>query len=219
MMRTMVRDILELGSSLGFLDDISEGFLQQPDAIDPSWKALLTDGHAAGDGNGRAAARAGQVVATNGQAAAANGQAVAANGQAAATNGQVASNGQGAATNGQAARGEPADASGNGHGGGNGRAAQEALALQGLPRDASSARPGIVTMSPIAAQATPTVWPLVNAYRSRGHFNAKLDPLGLLETARIAELDPATWGFTPRDMDRVIEPTGVHGLPRATLAE
>ena len=30
-------------------------------------------------------------------------------------------------------------------------------------------------------QATPTVWPLVNAYRSRGHYNARLDPLGLLE--------------------------------------
>ena len=61
------------------------------------------------------------------------------------------------------------------------------------------------------------VWPLVNAYRSRGHFSANLDPLGLLETARIGELDPATWGFTDRDLDRVIEPTGVHGLPRATL--
>ncbi|MGH2900841.1 MAG: thiamine pyrophosphate-dependent enzyme, partial [Solirubrobacteraceae bacterium] len=63
------------------------------------------------------------------------------------------------------------------------------------------------------------MWPLVNAYRSRGHYNAKLDPLGLLETARIVELDPATWGFTPKDADRVIEPTGVHGIARATVGE
>ncbi|HET7505895.1 MAG TPA: 2-oxoglutarate dehydrogenase E1 component, partial [Kofleriaceae bacterium] len=43
--------------------------------------------------------------------------------------------------------------------------------------------------------------------------------LGLLETARIAELDPATWGFAARDVDRTIEPTGIHGMPRATLAQ
>jgi len=153
----MVRDILELGSSLGFLDDISEGFVRQPDSVDPSWQALLADAPRPG-GNGHA---------TNGHA----------------TNSHVA------------------------------------VALQGLPRDATSTRPGIVTMSPITAQATPSVWPLVNAYRSRGHFNAKLDPLGLLETARIVELDPATWGFTERDLERVIEPTGVHGLARATLGE
>src|SRR5262249_14448791 len=125
----------------------------------------------------------------------------------------AAATGQEAATNGPAATGDAVAGRGNGHGNG------QALALQGLPREASSARPGIVTMSPIAAQATPTVWPLVNAYRSRGHFNAKLDPLGLLETARIVELDPATWGFTQADLGRVIEPTGVHGLPSATLAE
>ena len=61
------------------------------------------------------------------------------------------------------------------------------------------------------------MWPLVNAFRGRGHFHATLDPLGLMETPRIAELDPATWGFT--DLGAVIEPTGVHGLPRATLGE
>jgi len=86
----------------------------------------------------------------------------------------------------------------------------------------SFARPGAVTMSPIAAQAAQTaasVWPLVNAYRVRGHFAASLDPLGLLEPARVAELEPATWGFRDDDLGRVIEPTGIHGIARATLAE
>ncbi|HEY0476304.1 MAG TPA: 2-oxoglutarate dehydrogenase E1 component [Kofleriaceae bacterium] len=171
----MVRDILELGSSLGFLDEITEGFVQQPDSVDPSWQALLVDAPRPSDGNGNGHRRA--------------------------------------------APGNGATAGGNGHAT-NGHAVQAtAAALQGLPRDATASRPGVVTMSPITAQVTPTVWPLVNAYRSRGHYNAKLDPLGLLETARIVELDPATWGFTERDLDRVIEPTGIHGLPRATLGE
>jgi 2-oxoglutarate dehydrogenase E1 component len=170
-MRRMVRDILELGSSLGFLDEISDGFLHQPDAVDPSWRAVL--GQPAVNGtNGHA---------VNGQANGTNGHAV--NGQVNGTNGHV-SNG-----------------------------------TTMLPNDASYVRPGVVTMSPIAAQNVPSVWPLVNAYRSRGHFNANLDPLGLLETARIVELDPATWGFTERDTDRMIEPTGVHGLPRGTFGE
>ncbi len=80
-------------------------------------------------------------------------------------------------------------------------------------------RMGKVTMSPIVAQVTPSMWPLVNAYRTRGHLEAKLDPLGLLETADNPELDPATWGFTQVDLERMIEPTGVHGLPRATLKD
>ena len=191
-MAPMVRDILELASSLGFLDEISEEFHRQPDTIDPSWQALLTE---AGRGVTARAATNGEVHGAAASSGRGNGQAT--NGQA--TNGQ-AMNGQ--ATNGQAAA--------------NGQAAT-ALAIE--PRGPSGARPGVVTLSPIAAQTLPTVWPLINAYRSRGHFNAKLDPLGLLETARIVELDPATWGFTAHDFARMIDPTGVHGLPRATLGE
>ncbi|HUJ58657.1 MAG TPA: 2-oxoglutarate dehydrogenase E1 component [Kofleriaceae bacterium] len=148
----MTRDILELGGSLGFLDEIAERFRDQPAAVDASWRPLLEDGRAP---------------------------------------------------------------KGNGHGNGH-------AVAQAMPPMPSFVRPGVVTMSPIvaaAAQTGPSVWPLVNAYRSRGHFAANLDPLGLLETARVVELDPATWGFTARDLARVIEPTGVHGLPRATLAD
>ncbi|MDB4953114.1 MAG: 2-oxoglutarate dehydrogenase, subunit [Myxococcales bacterium] len=163
----MVRDVLELGSSLGYLDELYEKFQEQPQAVDESWHAML-DGHPArepsrnGNGNG---------------------------------NGHVATTGNG---NGHAAR-------------------TEVTLTTRLPP--SLRQPSTVTMSPIAALPSPLVWPLVNAYRSRGHFAANLDPLGLLETARIAELDPATWGFTDRDMDKVIEPTGVHGMPKAKLRD
>ncbi len=154
----MVRDILELGGSLGFLDEIYEQFQQQPAAVDASWHDVL-------------------------------------NGHAPRTNGQ----------------------GGNGHTGGNGHARAEALtvATRTMP---SSARPGAVTLGPVLAGTAP-LWPLVHSYRSRGHFEANLDPLGLLETARNVELDPATWGFTEADMNRVFEPTGVHGMPRGTLAD
>ena len=127
--------------------------------------------------------------------------------------------------NGQPATAAPAPAPApRAPGSGNGQRAAspisaDAVIATGAPRIAvpASARPGAVTMGPLLA--TPSVWPLVNAYRSRGHLIADLDPLGLLEKARIAELNPSTWGFAGDDSERVIEPTGVHGLQRATLRE
>ena len=99
---------------------------------------------------------------------------------------------------------------GNGHG----RVGQSAP--PGMP---SFARPGVVTLSPLAAAAQPSVYPIVDAYRRLGHFAAQLDPLGLIETGDVGELEPGTWGITAADMSRVVSPTGVHGLPRATIGE
>ncbi|MBA3463749.1 MAG: 2-oxoglutarate dehydrogenase E1 component [Deltaproteobacteria bacterium] len=160
----MAQDVLELASSLAFLDELNDTYRTAPGEIDPSWHGLLGE-------------------------------------PAPATNGRV----NGHATNGHAANG----------------AAVETPTAVPVTRNSlpTFARPGAVTMSPINAQLTPSVWPLVNAYRSRGHFAANLDPLGLLETAKISELDPVTWGFTEVDRDRMIEPTGVHGMPRATIGE
>ncbi|HEU0029308.1 MAG TPA: 2-oxoglutarate dehydrogenase E1 component [Kofleriaceae bacterium] len=165
----MSRDVLELGGSLAYLDEIYEQYNQQPGAVDASWHDLL-NGQPAPDRGG------------NGHAA---------NGAAPTTNG----NGKAHAVHAQAA----------------------AVASQRAPMPAFT-RPGAVTLSPIA-QGVPSVWPLVNAFRSRGHFQANLDPLGLLETAAIPELEPATWGFSEADLSRVVEPTGVHGMPRATIGE
>src|SRR5512146_3276810 len=94
-MPSMVRDILELAGSLGFLDEISDEFHRQPDAIDPSWQALLSEagrgaaprpaangahGGAAshGRGNGQAAKPADGQAARPVNGHAANGQAAAA---------------------------------------------------------------------------------------------------------------------------------------------
>ncbi|CAN0284396.1 unnamed protein product, partial [Phaeothamnion confervicola] len=45
---------------------------------------------------------------------------------------------------------------------------------------------------------------LIRAYRIRGHFHAKLDPLGLEPEKSEEELDPRSYGFTDADMDRKI---------------
>ena len=152
----MTRDVLELATSLGFLDELYEKYRSTPSDIDPSWQALL-------DGQGAAPGSTARPATGNGHA--------------------------------------------NGHANGNGHAVH-----------ATYTRPAMAGV-PVALQAAPSVWPLVNEFRSRGHFAASLDPLGLIETAYIGELDAPTWGFTDADLDRVIEPTGIHGMPRATLRE
>ncbi|GAB4152418.1 MAG: 2-oxoglutarate dehydrogenase E1 component [Sphingomonadales bacterium] len=60
---------------------------------------------------------------------------------------------------------------------------------------------------------------LIRAYRVRGHLLAQLDPLGLHEREPHAELDPATYGFGPADMDRPIFIDHVLGLETATMRE
>src|SRR4029453_9637417 len=45
---------------------------------------------------------------------------------------------------------------------------------------------------------------LIRAYRIRGHFYAKLDPLGIEAPRDREELDPRTYGFTDADFDRKI---------------
>ncbi|MBN9005808.1 MAG: 2-oxoglutarate dehydrogenase E1 component [Rhizobiales bacterium] len=60
---------------------------------------------------------------------------------------------------------------------------------------------------------------LIRAYRMRGHFHAKLDPLGLEPARDHEELDPRTYGFTDADMDRKIFLDHVLGLDYASLRE
>ncbi len=45
---------------------------------------------------------------------------------------------------------------------------------------------------------------LIRAYRVRGHLEARLDPLGLQIPNSHADLNPATYGFGPDDLDRPI---------------
>lgn len=60
---------------------------------------------------------------------------------------------------------------------------------------------------------------LIRAYRMRGHFHAKLDPLGIEAPKNREELDPRTYGFVEADFDRKIFLDHVLGLEYATLRE
>ncbi|GBQ63690.1 2-oxoglutarate dehydrogenase E1 [Ameyamaea chiangmaiensis NBRC 103196] len=55
-----------------------------------------------------------------------------------------------------------------------------------------------------AAQDSLRATQLIRAYRVRGHLEARLDPLGLQVPKPHADLDPATYGFGPDDLDRPI---------------
>ena len=59
---------------------------------------------------------------------------------------------------------------------------------------------------------------LIRAYRIRGHFHAKLDPLELEPEKNEQELDPRSYGFTEADMDRKIFLDKVLGLEFASHA-
>jgi 2-oxoglutarate dehydrogenase E1 component len=60
---------------------------------------------------------------------------------------------------------------------------------------------------------------LIRAYRIRGHFHAKLDPLDLVPEANEEELDPRSYGFTDADLDRKIFLDMVLGLEFASMRE
>jgi 2-oxoglutarate dehydrogenase E1 component len=60
---------------------------------------------------------------------------------------------------------------------------------------------------------------MIRAYRVRGHLFANLDPLGIEERPYHAELDPATYGFSEKDLDRPIFIDHVMGLETATIRE
>jgi 2-oxoglutarate dehydrogenase E1 component len=60
---------------------------------------------------------------------------------------------------------------------------------------------------------------LIRAYRARGHFHAKLDPLGLEPEKNEEELDPRTYGFGDADLDRPIFLDKVLGLEFGTIRQ
>src|SRR5487761_2702620 len=60
---------------------------------------------------------------------------------------------------------------------------------------------------------------LIRAYRMRGHFHAKLDPLGIQAEPNEEELEPRSYGFTEADMDRRIFLDKVLGLEFSSMRE
>jgi 2-oxoglutarate dehydrogenase E1 component len=60
---------------------------------------------------------------------------------------------------------------------------------------------------------------MIRAYRMRGHLAATLDPLGIEQHDPSPELDPASYGFGPDDLDRPIFIDGVLGLDNASVRQ
>jgi len=60
---------------------------------------------------------------------------------------------------------------------------------------------------------------IIRSYRVRGHLLANLDPLGITEPELHAELDPKTYGFSDKDMDREIFLNYSLGMESATMRE
>ena len=60
---------------------------------------------------------------------------------------------------------------------------------------------------------------LIRAYRMRGHFHAKLDPLEIAVEPNETELDPRSYGFEEADLDRKIFLDKVLGLEFASMRE
>lgn len=60
---------------------------------------------------------------------------------------------------------------------------------------------------------------MIRAFRARGHFHADLDPLRLDPPKPEPELDPASYGFGPADLDRPIFIDNVLGLETASVRQ
>jgi 2-oxoglutarate dehydrogenase E1 component len=70
-----------------------------------------------------------------------------------------------------------------------------------------------------AAERQAKVLRLINAYRVRGHQNAKLDPLGLHETVPLPELQPEFYGLYDEHMDEVFNTGSLFTEDRLSLRE
>ena len=60
---------------------------------------------------------------------------------------------------------------------------------------------------------------MIRAYRMRGHLAADLDPLNLKGPVQHPELDPASYGFGPEDLDRPIFLDNVLGIEKGTIRQ
>jgi len=74
-------------------------------------------------------------------------------------------------------------------------------------------------LEPAAAEKQAAVLRLINAYRYRGHQIARLDPLTLRETPKIADLDPAYQNLDEDDLDQVFHTGSLYAPDRMTLRD
>jgi len=60
---------------------------------------------------------------------------------------------------------------------------------------------------------------LINAYRMRGHQEARIDPLGILAQPSVPDLDPDFHGLTQDDMSQVFDSSSLSAPKRMTLRD
>jgi 2-oxoglutarate dehydrogenase E1 component len=90
------------------------------------------------------------------------------------------------------------------------------------PAPAISGRPSAATHAPADAPSirdTIGALALIHGFRSYGHLQANLDPLGIKATGSRADLDYKAHGFSDADLDRAIVVDGTLGLQTTTLRE
>jgi len=89
-----------------------------------------------------------------------------------------------------------------------------------IERKVAARLPGASTQDvQLAARDSVRALMMIRAYRTRGHLAANLDPLSIEARPPSPELDPASHGFGPNDLDRPIFIDGVLGLQTATVNE
>ena len=80
-------------------------------------------------------------------------------------------------------------------------------------------KPISVTMDQAAAEKQATVLRIINAYRTRGHQVAQLDPLALRDRPLISDLEPTFHGLTEADMDTVFNTGSLQLDPQMKLRD
>ena len=94
-----------------------------------------------------------------------------------------------------------------------GPSAAHGAAVAGMPMDQESPPRPTLQVRQVA------VLQLINAYRFRGHRQANLDPLGLDERSRLADLALAYYGLTEADLETVFNAGSLYGPPQARLRD
>ncbi len=99
-------------------------------------------------------------------------------------------------------------------------AALDPLRMQPLPKpDRKGSAPADPNAVRAAALDSIRAMMLIRLHRVRGHLSANLDPLGLHPPVMHPDLEPATHGFGPEDMQRKIFLDGNLGMEYGTVAE
>ena len=86
-------------------------------------------------------------------------------------------------------------------------------------RGGAGATPAVDAVDAMAAARRQTgVAQLINAYRVRGHKQARIDPLGRQTITPHPELDPAFYGLQEADLDVPVSGRPLYGVPEVTTA-